>query len=327
MQYIAAGRCRLIELGDVREAAHAVRSYIRRTPVIRLPALDTRVGTEVYLKLECQQHCGVFKVRGAHNAIGALPSNKRARGVVAVSSGNHAQAVGLAAANFGVSALVLMPEDAPVVKRRAAISYGAEVETFDRYSTDREALLRSTAEATGRTVIHPFDDPRVMAGQGTAALEFVEEVGDLSDLVVPVGGGGLIAGCSTVMSALLPSARTWGVEPEAGNDAQLSLREGRRLEIEVPRTIADGLQLVSPGARPFEVMRRRVHDVVTVSDSDIIAAMRFLLESASLVVEPSGAAALAAVMTGRISPAGSRLGVMVSGANIDRDRFGSLLGL
>lgn len=315
----------MIELADVRSASRAVSGFAVRTPVVSFPMLDARVGGQLFLKLESLQRGGAFKARGARHAIGSLSAEERSRGVVAVSSGNHAQAVALAAAGLGVSALVLMPQDAPAIKRAATERHGADVVSFDRYATDREALLRRTADETGRVVVHPFDDERVMAGQGTAALELLDVVGEIDDLVVPVGGGGLIAGSATVMAAMRPGGRTWGVEPEAGDDARRSLAAGRRVTIDVPHTIADGQQLVTPGALPFAVMRRRVHAIVTVSDAEIVAAMRVLFEVAKLVAEPSGATALAAVLAGRVDATRRRVGVIVSGANVDLDRYIELL--
>jgi threo-3-hydroxy-L-aspartate ammonia-lyase len=218
-----------------------------------------------------------------------------------------------------------MPEDAPAAKRAATEGYGGEVETFDRYTGDRDERLALAAERTGRIVVHPFDDPLIMAGQGTAALELLEDGGPLDLLVCPVGGGGLVSGCATVMRALAPAARVVGVEPEAGDDVRRSLAAGERIAIPTPRTIADGLQLTSPGERPFAVIRERVDEVVTVTDEEIVATMIFLFERLKVVVEPSGAAALAALLAGRVEPAVERVGVVLTGGNVGHDRFARLV--
>ncbi len=316
----------MIGLDDVRLAAARVAGHVRRTPVLTSPALDEAVGAEVLLKAEHLQHGGAFKLRGALNNVSARSDEELRRGVVAVSSGNHAQAVARAAALRGTTALVLMPSDAPTSKREATLAHGAEVELFDRYATDREELLRRRAQETGRLVVHPYDDPLTMAGQGTVALELVEEVGTLDTLLVPVGGGGLAAGCATVVSALLPDCRVVGVEPEAGDDVRRSLAAGRRVSIEVPRTIADGQQTTSPGEHPFAVLQERLAGVVTVSDEEIVTAMAFAARHLGAVLEPSGACALAALLAGRVST-GARVGVVLSGGNVDPDRFRDLVGL
>ena len=238
-----------------------------------------------------------------------------------VSSGNHAQAVALAASLCETSAVVLMPEDAPETKRAATAGYGAQVVGFDRYREDREALLRDLAEESGRVVVHAYDDPFVMAGQGTAALELLEDGGSLDMLVCPVGGGGLIAGCATAARGVSPATRVVGVEPASGDDVQRSLEAGRRVTIETPQTIADGQQVTSPGELTFEVIRSRVDEVVTVTDAEIVAAMTFLFERLKVVVEPSGASALAAVLAGHLPVAGMRVGVVLSGGNVGHDRF------
>lgn len=315
----------MIGIEEVRAASAAIAGETVRTPVVRAAALDSLVGAEVFLKAENLQRGGAFKLRGALNAIRSLDERDRARGIVAASSGNHAQAVALAAALCGTTALVLMPEDAPEMKRSATTRHGAEVVSFDRFTTDREVLLRNLARSTGRVVVHPYDDERVMAGQGTAALELLEDVGALDHLVAPIGGGGLISGCATVMSALMPAGATWGVEPEAGDDTQRSLRAGHRVRIEMPVTIADGQQLVTPGELPFAVIQKRVRDVVTVTDEQISTAMRFLFEHAKLVAEPSGACALAALLAQRLDVRGTRVGVIVSGGNVDLSRYADLL--
>ena len=305
-----------------------------RTPVLTSRALDEAVGAEVLLKAEHLQLGGAFKLRGALNNLSARTPEELRRGVLAVSSGNHAQAVARAAVVRGTTALVLMPEDAPRSKVEATLAHGAEVETFDRYATDREELLARRARETGRLVVHPYDDPLTMAGQGTAALELLEDAGPLDDLLVPVGGGGLAAGCATVAAALVPGCRVHGVEPGAGDDVRRSLAAGERVTIEVPRTIADGQQTTSPGRHPFEVLRQRLAGVVTVSDAEIVEAMAFAARHLGAVLEPSGACALAALLAGRVErrvdgPVDGpwRVGVVLSGGNVDAERYRELVGV
>ncbi len=246
------------------------------------------------------------------------------RGVVTASSGNHAQAVALSAALHDLPATILMPEDAPASKAAATEGYGATIVRYDRYEDDREALLRERAERDGLTIVHPYDDERIMAGQGTAALELIEDGGALDVLLVPVGGGGLIAGCATAATALCPGVRVIGVEPAASDDTARSLAAGERVSVPPPRTIADGQQLDIPGEHTFPVVRERVAAVVTVTDEQIVAAMRFAFERLKLVLEPSGASALAALLHGRADVAGARTGVVLSGGNVDVDRFRGL---
>lgn len=295
--------------------------------MIRSRALDAGCGAELTLKGEGFQRGGAFKFRGAYNAISGLDSGALARGVCAVSSGNHAQAVALASRLCGTRAVILMPADAPALKRAATEGYGAEVIEFDRYRDDREQLVRALAVERGLELIHPFDDERVIAGQGTVALELLEQVqgSRLDALVVPVGGGGLIAGCAIVVKALSPHTRVIGVEPEASGDVARSLASGRRERVEVGPTIADGQQTASPGELTWPVIQRLVDEVVTVSDAQIIAAMRLLFERAKLVAEPSGACALAAVLAGKLAVGGSSVGVVLSGANIGADAFAALM--
>lgn len=315
----------MIEIGDVEAAARRLDGVAVRTPVVGHAELDALVGGEVWLKAESLQRGGAFKFRGAFNRISSMDAADLARGVITASSGNHAQAVALAASRCGATAVVLMPHDAPSTKRAATERFGAEVVEFDRYAVDREELLAEHAAASGRIVVHPYDDEQVMAGQGTAAIELLDQVGLVDDLLCPVGGGGLISGCSTVMDARVAGSRTWGIEPEAGDDTRQSLRAGVRVTIDVPRTIADGQQLTTPGRRPFEVISERVHDVVTVTDEEIVSAMRFAYDRLKLVVEPSGACALAALLAGRVPSIGRRVGVIISGGNVDLDRFAALL--
>jgi threonine dehydratase len=276
----------------------------------------------VFLKAENLQRVGAFKFRGAWNAISAL---RPERGVCTASSGNHAQAVALAASLHGTRAVILMPKDAPPSKRAATEGYGAEVLEFDRYADDREALVRELANERDLALVHPYDEPLVMAGQGTVGLELSEDVDDLDLVLVPVGGGGLASGVATALRAMQPRARIVGVEPEASDDCARSMRSGRRESITVGRTIADGQQLNMPGELTFPVIAALVDEVVTVRDADIVETMRFVFERMKVVVEPSGASALAALMARRATAAGGRVGVVLSGGNVDAGRFAALM--
>lgn len=314
-----------ITLADVRSAAVRLEGVAHRTPVLTSRTLDQRVGAEVFLKAENFQRVGAFKFRGAFNHLATLDPDVRARGVVAISSGNHAQAVALAARLHGTTATVVMPEDAPRAKLDATRGYGAEVVFYDRYRDDRLAVGRAIAAEQGRALVPPYDDPAVMAGQGTAALELIEEVGDLDVLLVCVGGGGLIAGCATAAKGLLPSVRVVGVEPAVRDVTRRSLEQGERLRVPVPETIADGQQTEAPGELTFEVIRRLVDEVVGATDAEIVAAMGVLFERLKVVAEPSGASALAAALAGRVDLAGRRVGVTLSGGNVGIDRFCDLV--
>jgi threonine dehydratase len=296
-----------------------------RTPVLTSRTLDELVGARVSLKAETFQRGGAFKFRGAYNAISRLGPGELARGVCAVSSGNHAQAVTIAAGLCETHAVILMPSDARAVKRAATEGYGAEVITFDRYRDDREALVHALADDRGLSLVHPFDDPLVMAGQGTTALELLNQTDGLDTLLVPVGGGGLIAGCATVFKALSPQTRIVGVEPLASDDVTRSLASGRRERVSVGVTIADGQQTPTPGEQTWPVIQRLVDDAVTVTDRQIIDAMRLLFERLKLVAEPSGACALAALLGGVVQFAGQRVGVILSGGNIGAPAFGALV--
>ena len=311
----------MISLDDVRAAARRIDGVAHRTPVLTSRALDEAAGATVLLKAENLQRAGAFKFRGAYNAVASLSDAERGRGVATVSSGNHAQALALAARLHGVRAVILMPDDAPAGKVAATEGHGAEVIRFDRYGQDREELLAALVAERGLAPVHPYDDERVMAGQGTVALELIEDAGPVDVLVVPVGGGGLISGCATVAKA--SGVRVIGVEPEAGDDVKRSLEAGERVRIPVPRTIADGQQLPTPGERPFEVIRERVDEVVLASDAEILDAMRLLFERVKTVAEPSGACALAALLAGRVR--GGRVGVVISGGNVTADRFAALV--
>ena len=314
----------MIELDDVRRAAARLDGVAHRTPVVTSRTLDERAGATVRLKAENLQRIGAFKFRGAYNAVASLAPAERARGVATASSGNHAQALTLAARLHGVPATILMPEDAPASKVAATEGYGARVVRFDRYSADREALMAALAERVGVTIVHPYDDERIMAGQGTAALELIADGGELDVLLVPVGGGGLISGSATAATALCPDCRVVGVEPEVGDDTRRSLAAGERVAVPVQPTIADGQQLDKPGELTFPVIRERVSAVVTVSDAEIVDAMRFAFERLKLVLEPSGASALAALLSAKLDARGLRTGVILSGGNVDVRRFREL---
>jgi threonine dehydratase len=303
---------------DVRRAARLLHGVAHRTPVMRSHAL----GANVVVKPENLQRVGAFKFRGAYNKISSLPKGCE---VVAYSSGNHAQAVALASRLLGAHATILMPEDAPQNKVEATRGYGADIVTYDRYTGDREAIAAELAKERNAEIVPPYDDPLIMAGQGTAALELLEDAGLVDTLVVPVGGGGLIAGCATIAKDL-GVRRVVGVEPQAGDDWAQSFAQGEIVDIDVPRTIADGLQTHAPGDLTWEVASKLVDEIVTVTDEQIVDAMRFVFDRMKLVIEPSGAAALAALLQRRIPEiAGKRVGIIVSGGNIDPARYADLL--
>ena len=309
----------------VRRAAVRLGGVAHRTPLVRSRTLDAMLGGRIALKAEGFQRVGAFKFRGAYNAVATLTEAGPVHGVCAASSGNHAQALALAARLCDTQATILMPHDAPAAKRAATEGYGAQVIGFDRYADDRVALQAQLAGERGLTIVHAYDDPRVIAGAGTAALELLEDADELDLLVVPVGGGGLISGCATVAAALSPGTRVIGVEPRASDDVARSKASGRRERVTVGPTIADGQQLPSPGELTWPIIDALVDEVVTVSDEEIVAAMRLLFERCKLVAEPSGASALAALLAGRIPAAGLRVGVVLSGANIDAERFAQLV--
>ncbi|WBQ04844.1 threo-3-hydroxy-L-aspartate ammonia-lyase [Kribbella sp. CA-293567] len=315
-----------LTFADVQAAAGRIEGVAHRTPVLTSRTLNERVGAEVYLKAENFQRIGAFKFRGAFNAISRLSPEQLARGVAAYSSGNHAQAVALAARLAGTTAVMLMPKDAPPTKIAATRGYGAEVVTYDRYTQDRTALGKQLSAERGLTLIPPYDHYDVMAGQGTVALELIEEVGPLGALLVPIGGGGLIAGCATAATALSPGIRVIGVEPEAGDDTARSLKAGERVQIDIPRTIADGQAIATPGELTFPIVQRLVDSIELVSDDEIRAAMTFVFERLKIVVEPSGACALAALLAGRIKNLPDRVGVVVSGGNVGLERWLQVLG-
>ena len=311
-------------IDDVARAAARLDGVAHRTPVLTSATLNDEVGAELFLKAENFQRAGAFKFRGAYNAVAAMDPAERARGVATYSSGNHAQAVALAAALHEVPSVILMPEDAPASKIEATRGYGAEVVFYDRYTEERSTIGDALAADRGMTLVPPFDHWDVIAGQGTVAAELFDEVGDLDLLVVCVGGGGLISGCATV--AADRGTPVVGVEPEAGDDVKQSLETGRIVTIATPRTIADGQQTTSPGEKTFAVISERVDSIVTVTDEAIVDTMRFVFERMKVVVEPSGASALAAIRAGSLDVAGRRVGVTISGGNVSAERFAELLG-
>jgi len=310
---------------DVRAAAERIKGVAHVTPVITSRTLDARTGARAFVKCENFQRMGAFKFRGAYNRLAQLTAEERTRGVVAFSSGNHAQGVALAAQLLGIPATIVMPTDAPRAKLEATRGYGAEVVTYDRDGESRETIARRIAEERGATVVPPFDDPRIVAGQGTAALELIEETGPLDVLLVPTGGGGLLSGCAIAAKALSPGIEVWSVEPEAGNDWKQSWEQGERVTIAAPKTIADGLMTTSPGVITFAIFRQLGAGVVTVSDDELRKAMRFAFERLKIVVEPSGAAALAALLTAKVHVRGRRAGVIISGGNVDPATFSAAI--
>jgi len=310
---------------DVCRAARRLAGIAHRTPVVTSRTLDARTGATAFLKCENLQRMGAFKFRGAYNRIAQLSPEARAAGVVAFSSGNHAQGVALAARLLGVPATIVMPEDAPAAKVAATREYGAEVIFYDRNSMDRGSLAADLAAERGATLVPPFDDPAIVAGQGTVALELLEDVPDLDLLLVCTGGGGLLAGCALAATALRPGIAIFGVEPAAGDDFARSFARGERVEIPVPDTIADGQRTTAPGALTFPIVRRLCAGIVTVSDDELRDAMRFAFERLKLVVEPSGASALAALLAGRVDAGGARVGVILSGGNVDAAHYAKIL--
>ena len=307
-----------VTFSDVQSAAERLRGQAHRTPVVTSRTFDQIAGCRVFFKCENLQRGGAFKFRGAYNALSQLTLEQRQRGVVAFSSGNHAQGLALAAKVLGIPATVVMPSDAPQIKVEATRGYGAEIVLYDRLTGDREAIARQLADERGLTVIPPFDHPHIIAGQGTAAMELFQDVPDLDVLITPVGGGGLISGCATAAKAMRPGVRVIGVETEPANDAWQSLRTGQRVTIAPPDTIADGIRTTSLGVITFEIMRKLVDEIALVTDADVIEAMRFMLLRMKLLAEPTGAVPVAALMAHKVDGiAGKRVGVIVSGGNAD----------
>ena len=315
----------MLQFTEIEAAAARLKGVAHRTPVVSSRTLDDLLGMQVLMKAENLQRMGAFKFRGGYNSVNVLSDGERSRGVVAFSSGNHAQAVALAARLHGCAATIVMPHDAPALKLAATRGYGAEVIVYDRYKEDRAEIATRLTQERGASLIPPYDHLPVMAGQGTAALELIEDAGPLDALIVCAGGGGFLSGCAVAAKHLLPGIAVFGAEPERGNDMQQSLRSGQLVHIDVPRTICDGQQTQSPGKHPFEVIRALVTDVLTVPDPVVVEAMRFVFERMKLVLEPSGACALAALMHHRERFRGQRVGVTLSGGNIGIDRFVALV--
>lgn len=311
---------------DVIAAAARIVGHANRTPVMSSRTLDEELGAEVFFKCENLQRMGAFKFRGAFNALSRFSAEQRAAGVVAFSSGNHAQAIALSARLLGIPATIVMPADAPAVKIEATRGYGGQVVLYDRYTEDREQIGRDLAQRHGLTLIPPYDHPDVLAGQGTAAKELFEEVGPLDAFFAPLGGGGLLSGCALAIRALAPACRIYGVEPEAGNDGQRSLRSGAIVHIDTPQTLADGAQTQHLGNLTFPLIQRNVDDILTASDAELVDGMRFLAARMKLLVEPTGCLGLAAARQRKDELRGKRVGILLSGGNVDLARFCALLG-
>ena len=310
---------------DVAAASERLAGHAHRTPVLRSSTADARWGAQFFFKCENFQRMGAFKFRGAFNALSRFDAAQRKAGAIAFSSGNHAQAVALSARLLGMPAVIVMPQDAPAAKLAATRGYGAEVVLYDRFTEDREALTQRLATERGMTLIPPYDHPDVIAGQGTAAKELIEEAGPLDALYICLGGGGLTSGSALAARALSPDCKVYGVEPEAGNDGQQSLRAGHIVHIETPRTIADGAQTQHLGAYTFGVIRRDVTDIRTVTDAQLVEGMRFFAERMKMVVEPTGCLAFAGAVADAPSLQGKKVGVIVSGGNVDLVRYAALL--
>jgi threonine dehydratase len=316
----------MVNFNDIQSAAERLYRIAHRTPIATSRTLNVLLGTEVYCKCENLQRAGAFKFRGATNAVRQLSDEQKQRGVVSYSSGNHAQALALAGKLFHTPTVIVMPDDAPAVKLAATRDYGAEVVLYDRVEQKREAIARQLAEERGLTLIPPFEHEHIIAGQGTAALELLMDVPDLDVLIVPIGGGGLISGCSIAAHALKPDIRIFGVEPDTANDTFLSLQKGEIVSTPQSHSIMDGLLPTAPGKMTFSIMREHVEGVALVTDDEAAEAMRFLLLRMKLLVEPSGAAPLAALLAGKIPNAqGKKIGVVLSGGNIDAGKLAGLL--
>jgi threonine dehydratase len=310
---------------DVAAAAQRIEGHAHRTPVLRSRTADEELGAQIFFKAENMQRMGAFKFRGAFNALSRFDAAQRKAGVVAFSSGNHAQAIALSARLLGIPATIVMPQDAPAAKVAATKGYGGKVVLYDRYTEDREAIGRRLAEEGGLALIPPYDHPDVIAGQGTAAKELFDEVGPLDALFVCLGGGGLLSGSALAARALSPDCKIYGVEPEAGNDGQQSFRSGAIVHIDTPQTIADGAQTQHLGNYTFDIIRRDVDDVLTVSDAQLVEEMRFFAARMKIVVEPTGCLGFAAARAMREQLKGKRVGVIISGGNVDMARFCALL--
>jgi len=310
---------------DVEQAAARLEGAAHRTPTLTSTTANARTGAELFFKCENYQRMGAFKFRGAFNAIARFTDAQRAAGVLTFSSGNHAQAIALSARLAGIRATIIMPSDAPALKVQATKEYGGEVLFYDRYTENREEIASRLADERGMTLIPPYDHPDVICGQGTAAKELFEDVGPLDVLLVPLGGGGLLSGCALAASGLAPDCKVIGVEPEAGNDGQQSLRRGEVVHIGVPKTIADGAMVTHVGTHNFEVIKRLVDDIVTVTDAQLVETMKFFAERMKMVVEPTGCLGAAAALCGVVPVTGKRVGIMISGGNVDLSRFAALV--
>jgi threonine dehydratase len=310
---------------DVECAAERLHDVAHRTPILTSRYIDERCGNQLFLKCENFQRGGSFKFRGAYNLISQLDEDQRDRGVVAFSSGNHAQGVALAAKRLGLSAKIVMPRDAPAAKVAATRDYGAEIITYDRYREDRAAIAQEIQAREGRILVPPFDHPDIIAGQGTAALELCQEIGELDILLAPIGGGGLISGSAIAGHHLFPRLRVVGVEAEVANDTFLSLQAGERVSIPMPPTIADGMQVTSPGEITFRIMQRHLAEILLVSEAEIEAAMRLVLERMKILIEPTSAVPVAAILKNEKGWKNQRLGVIISGGNIDMEKLAAIL--
>jgi threonine dehydratase len=315
-----------LQAEDVLAAACRLHGVAVRTPVVRVGEFDRRCGASIFLKCENLQRIGAFKFRGAYNRLAQMSAHERRRGVVAFSSGNHAQGVALAARLLGIAATIVMPRDAPAAKRDATLALGARIVDYDREADDREAMAARIVEESGALLVPPYDDYQVMAGQGTAALELCTQAGELDALVVPLGGGGLLAGCAVAARHLQPGITLLGAEPQTGNDWQLSLARGSRVSVPPPQTICDGLRSMEPGRLPWPIVQRLANGVLTVGDEEVRCTMRDLFEHARLIVEPSGAVAVAAVLAHAEAFRGRRVGVVISGGNVDPGWYCRLVG-
>jgi threonine dehydratase len=314
-----------LQYSEVEQAAARLLGAAHRTPVLTSSTANAATSAELFFKCENYQRMGAFKFRGAYNAIARFSEAQRAAGVLTFSSGNHAQAIALSARLAGIRATIIMPKDAPALKVQATREYGGEVIFYDRYTENREQIAARLAEERGMTLIPPYDHPDVICGQGTAAMELFQDVGQLDVLLVPLGGGGLLAGSALAASGLSPACKVIGVEPEAGDDGRQSLRKGEIVHIGVPKTIADGAMVTHIGEHNFEVIRRRVDDIVTVSDAQLVETMKFFAERMKMMVEPTGCLGAAAALHGAYPVAGKRVGILISGGNVDLSRFAELV--
>ena len=310
---------------DLNAAARRLEGIAHRTPVLRSTSADESTGAQVFFKCENLQRTGAFKFRGAYNTLAQFTPEQRERGVLAFSAGNHAQAIALSARLLDMPAVIVMPEDAPASKMAATREYGAQVVTYNRYTEDREAISRRLAEERGMTLVPPFDHPHVIAGQGTAAMELLDEVPGLDYLFVCVGGGGLLAGSTLAAQVMAPGCRLVGVEPEAGNDGQQSFKAGHNVQVPTPDTIADGAQTQALGQLTFPIIAQGVEDMVTATDEQLVQALRFFAERMKIVVEPTGALAFAGARNGSVDVRGKRVGVLISGGNVDLPRYARFL--